>query len=212
MVTFATQKLRIATEMVRDDLASGGELETVLEQHYQDAVERYANEKFWFNSIVTTATTTASVATISVPATVQTVERLTIPAYDLTIDEVNLSELPDYSTEGIPEFYSYLNDTLKFWPTPDAVYTLNVYGVAYIAAPTAAADDTIWTNQAAPLIRAHTKMTLYRGVFRDAGGTELALAETKDAYAALKQETARRLKKPLRSERGSRSFDINIGR
>lgn len=211
MVTFATQKTRIATEMVRADLESGGELETVLEQHYQDAVERYANEKFWFNSIVTTATTTASVATITIPATVQTVEQLTIPEYDLELTEVNLRELPDYSTEGIPEYYSYLNDTLKFWPTPDAAYTLNVYGIAYIAAPTAAADDNIWTNQAAPLIRAHTKMTLYRGIFRDIGGTQLALSEVQDAYAALKQETARRLKKPLRSERGSRGFDINTG-
>lgn len=211
MVTFTTQKLRIATEMVRGDLASGGDLETVLEQHYQDAVERYANEKFWFNSILTTATTTASVATISVPATVQTVERLTIPAYDIELREVNLKELPDYSTTGIPEFYSYLNDTLRFWPTPDAAYTLNVYGVAYVAAPTAGSDDNIWTNQAAPLIRAHTKMSLYRGVFRDAGGTTLALSEIDDAYKALKQETARRLKKPLSSGRRSRWFNILTG-
>ena len=132
MVTFATQKTRIATDMVRDDIASGGTAETLLEQHYQDAVEFYANEKFWFNSILTTATTTASVATISVPATVQTVERLTIPEYNLELREVNLGELPDYSTEGIPEYYSYYNDSLRFWPTPDAAYTLNVYGIAYI--------------------------------------------------------------------------------
>lgn len=211
MVTFTTQKTRIATEMTRADLAASGALETVLEQHYQDAVEFYANEKFWFNSILTTATTSAGVATINVPATVQTVERLTIPAYDIKIEERGLSELPDYSTEGIPEYYAYLNDTLRFWPIPDAAYTLNVYGVAYVAAPTSGSDDNIWTNQAAPLIRAHTKMTLFRSVFRDTEGATLAEVEKNNAFKALKQETARRLKRPLRSERGSSGFNINTG-
>ena len=105
-----------------------------------------------------------------------------------------------------------MDAVIRFWPTPNAAYTLNVYGIAYIAAPTTGATDNIWTNEAAPLIRAHTKMSLYRGIFRDIGGTTFALSEVEDAYKALKQETARRLKKPLRSERGSRGFNINTGR
>lgn len=211
MVTWATQKTRIADEMVRSDIASGGAREALLEKHYQDAVEYYANEKFWFNSIVTTVNTVASTQTVTIPSTVQTVERLTIPAYDIELREVNLSEIEDYDTEGLPEFYSYYNDSIRLWPTPDAVYTLRIYGVSKVAAPTTGTDDNIWTNEAAALIRAHTKMTLFRGLYRDPEGTQLAMAEAKDAYDALKQETARRLKKPLRSDRGARAFNINVG-
>lgn len=198
MVTFATQKARIATEMVRDDIASGGDKETVLEQHYQDAVEHYANEKFWFNTILTTATTTANVATVTIPTTVRRVEKVTIPAYYSTLRELTIGELPQWTTiTGIPREYAYYNDSLRFYPIPDAAYTLNILGIAKVAAPTSGTDDNIWTNEAAPLIRAHTKMTLYRGLFRDPEGTQLALAEVQDALTRLRRETARRLDMPL---------------
>ena len=198
MVTFATQKTRIATEMVRDDLASGGELETVLVQHYQDAIEYYANEKFWFNSIRTTVNTVAGTQTVTIPTTVQTIERLTYPANDRELIETTMGELDDRTDGGSPEFYAYYNDLIYLYPRPDAVYTLNIYGIAKVAAPSSGTDDNIWTNEAAPLIRAHTKMTLYRGVFRDPGGVQLAMAETQDAYNALKKETAKRLTTRLR--------------
>lgn len=198
MATFLTQKMRIATEMTRVDLASGGDLETLLEQHYQDACEHYANEKFWFNSIRTTVNTVAGTQTVTIPTTVQTIERLTYPANNRELIETTLEELDDRTDGGSPEFYAYYNDSIYLYPKPDAVYTLNIYGIAKIAPPDTGADDNIWTNEAAPLIRAHTKMTLYRSKFRDAEGTQMALAEVKDALDALKTETARRLTTRLR--------------
>ena len=210
MVTFATQKLRIATEMVRGDLASGGELETVLEQHYQDAVEYYANEKFWFNTLRTTANTVAATATITVPTTIRRVERVVVDAYDRELVEVTLANLPDDDSTGVPSRYAYYNDTLRLWPTPDAIYTLVFYGIAKVAAPTAAADDSIWTNEAAPLIRAHTKMSLYRGIFRDATGIAMAAAEASDAHRRLLRETARRLETPIRAQVPVAAYNINI--
>lgn len=208
MVTFATQKARIASEMVRDDIASGGSLETLLEQHYQDAVAYYEQRKFWFNSILTTATTSAGVATVSVPATVQTVERVTIPAYDTELREVTLGQLPDEDTQGLPSCYAYYNDSLRFSLVPDAAYTLNIYGVSKVAAPTTGTDDNIWTNEAAPLIRGHTKMTLCRSVFRDAEGVQLALAETSDALSQLQRQTAARLETILRPRMGGGRYNI----
>lgn len=211
MVTFATQKTRIATEMTRADLAASGALETLLEQHYQDAVEHYANEKFWFNSIRTTVNTVASTATVAVPSTVRAVERVRIDAYDSELIEVTLDKLSDYSASvGIPTHYAYYNDNLRFHPVPDAIYTLTIYGVAKVAAPTTGSDDTIWTNEAAPLIRAHTKMTLYRSVFRDAEGTQLALAEVKDAHARLRRETAKRLLTPIQAFPSTLPYNINV--
>jgi hypothetical protein len=198
MVTFATQKTRIADEMVRSDLAAGGAREGLLEQHYQDAVAHYANDKFWFNSVLTTVNTVATVATVNIPATVRRVEKITIPALQRTLREVTMADIPKWEdVTGVPEVYAYFNDQLRFYPVPDAVYTLQLYGLAQIAAPSANADDNIWTNEAAPLIRAHTKATLYRGVYRDPEGTQLALAEEIDALDRLRRETARRLDMPL---------------
>ena len=211
MVTFATQKLRIATEMVRDDLASGGELETVLEQHYQDAVEHYANEKFWFNSIRATVDTVAATATVTIPATVRRIDRVRIDEYSRELREVTLAQLPDESASiGVPDLYCYYNDLLRFSPVPDGVYTLTLYGIAKVAAPTTGADDNIWTNEAAPLIRAHTKMSLYRGIFRDPGGVQLAMAEAQDALHRLRRETAKRLETPLRAQMNAPRYNITI--
>lgn len=198
MVTWATQKARIADEMVRNDIAAGGAREHLLEKHYQDAVEYYANEKFWFNSIRTTVNTVSGTQTVTIPATVQTIERLTYPANNLELIETTMGELDDRTDGGSPEFYAYYNDQIYLWPKPDAIYTLGVYGIAKVAAPTTDTDDNIWTNEAAALIRAHTKMTLYRSVYRDPEGTQLAMAEAKDAYDTLKRETAKRLRTQLR--------------
>lgn len=198
MATFADQKTRIATELVRDDIASGGALESLLEQHYQDAVEYYASERYWFNAIVTTVNTVAGTQTVALPSGVRKVERVTYPADDRELIETILGELNDSDTSGSPEYYAYYNDSLRLYPKPDAVYTLNIYGVAEIAAPTTGTDTNIWTNEAAPLIRAHTKLTLCRSVFRDPEGTQLAMAETADARQALRRETTRRLVSKLR--------------
>lgn len=203
MVAWSTQLTRIATELTRNDLTSTGTLYTTLQQHYQDAVEYYANEKFWFNSIKTTVNTVASTQAVTIPSTVQTVERVTIPANNEELREVSLIELPTDTTGGRPSHYTYYNDTLLLWPIPDAIYTLGLYGVAKVAAPTNTTDDTIWTNEAAPLLRAHTKMTLARGVFRDPELTQLALSETQDALDSIKRETAKRLQAPLRMPAGT---------
>lgn len=212
MVTFATQKTRIASEMVRNDIASGGARETLLEQHYQDAVEHYANEKFWFNSIRTTVNTVADTATVPIPLTVRRVERVRLDAYERELREVGINELPDDSdVTGIPTVYCYYNDSLRLHPVPDAIYTLTLYGVSKVAAPTIGADDNIWTNEAAPLIRAHTKMTLARGLYRDPEGTQFALAEVKDTYDRIRRETAKRLITPIRAFPAAAPFNINIG-
>lgn len=215
MATWATQLTRIATEMTRNDLTSSGALYSTLQAHYQDAVEEYARRKFWFNSILATASTAASTATVAVPATVRIVERVTIPAYYRELRAVQQFDLPDDTTvESLPEYYAFYgatdNDYLRLWPVPDAVYTLNVYGVAYIAAPTATSDDTIWTNAAAPLIRARTKKTLFRDVFRDPEGAALAANEEGEALASLLAESRRRDRSRLVIAAGPSRYNINI--
>jgi hypothetical protein len=201
MATYAEMKTRIITEMSRDDLED--DLATQLTTHIARACEYYADRKFWFNSVVTTAATVASTETVAIPATVRRIDRLTIPASTVELIEATLAELDNIESTagGRPTHYAYYNDFIRLYPVPDAVYALKIYGLSQIAAPSEDADENAWTDEAYDLIVAHTKMTLYRGQFRDPEGTQLALAEVKDALDRLQRETAKRLVTTLRGPR-----------
>jgi len=207
MATLADLKTRIIAEMVRDDLSD--DLASQLLIHIQRACEFYADEKFWFNSLVTTVATVASTQTVDVPATMRRVDRVTVPAYGTELIEVTLQDLDFGTEESLPRGYAYYNDALKLYPTPDAVYTLQLTGIAQVAAPALDADDSIWTDEAQDLIVARTKMTLYRGQFRDPEGTQLAIAEVQEVFNKLKRETARRLETKLRPRHRRRAYNIN---
>lgn len=207
MTTLADLKTRIIAEMVRDDLSD--DLAAQLLIHIQRACEYYADEKFWFNSIIASAVTVAGTSTVNVPATMRRVDKVSIPAYYTDLIEVTMIDLDTDTTQSIPRGYAYYNDALKFYPIPDAVYTLSLYGLAQVAAPAVDADTSIWTNEAQDLIVARTKMTLYRGQFRDPEGTQLAIAETQEVFSKLKRETAKRLETKLRVRNPQRGYNIN---
>lgn len=209
MALYSDLKTRIITELSRDDLSDT--LATQLTTHIASACEYYADRKFWFNTVFTTVATVASTATVAIPATVRRVEKVTIPAYYTELRECTLAQLPDTGERGVPLQYAYFNDSLRFYPVPDAAYTLNIFGTAQVAAPTLAADTNVWTTEAYDLITAHTKFTLCRGQFRDPEGAQLAQAETQDALKRLLTETAKRLATPLRATQRGQRYNINAG-
>jgi hypothetical protein len=55
------------------------------------------------------------------------------------------------------------------------------------------ADANAWTNEAADLIAAHTRMTMLRDVIRDADGVALAKDAIRDAENDLQMKTIRRI-------------------
>ena len=209
MATLADLKTRIVAEMVRDDLED--DLAAQLLTHIQRACEYYADVTFWFNRLITTAATVAGTATVNVPATMRRVDRVTIPAYGEELIEITLADIGIDTVQSIPRGYAYYNDALKLYPIPDAIYTLELTGLAQVDAPELDADTSIWTNEAQDLIVARTRMTLYRDQFRDAEGAQMAIGATQEAFAKLKRETARRLETRLRSRVRRQSFDIRIG-
>jgi hypothetical protein len=218
MTTLADLKTRIATEMVRSDLEAGGDLAAQLLIHIQRACEFYSHERFWFNQIVTTAPTVAGTQTVDLPAAMRIIDKITIPASYTTLCKATLPELDPGMTaqSGIPTKYTAYTssgtDYIRLYPVPDAVYTLQITGVQYVAPPSADADDTIWTNEAQDLIVARTRMTLYRDQFRDPDGTQLAIASVQEALQALRRETGKRGETPLMPRDYSHErFNINYG-
>lgn len=211
MATLADLKTAIIADTNRDDLST--DFSAGLLRHIQAACEFYADTKFWFNSIITTATTMPGSNSVTIPATVRIVERVTIPAYNADLSEVILGNFDDYEVSALPGWYAYYNDTLRLYPTPDQAYTLNIYGVAQVAAPSLDADSSIWTNQAKDLIAARTRITLYRDTeMGDSEMVQRAIGAEQDALGRLRRETSRRLQSPLRSNRRVRQYDITVDR
>lgn len=217
MATLGELKTRVQTECNRDDL--GDELSGALTLAIQRAIEFYADDKFWFNSVIETAVTTGGNAFVVVPSTVRKIERLSIPAIGLTLNEAILTEVDgndQLAPAGQPRAYAYYNDSVKLWPAPDQAYTLQIIGIADLPllttgddyqwsalSPIVAFGDDLsgqnaWTNEAQDLIAARARFTLMRDQFRDPEGAELAAGAAQEAYDRLKRETARRLVTPLR--------------
>ena len=211
MATFAEIKARIVTELVRDDLED--DLASQLTLHIQRACEYFADERFWFNAYVGTVSTVGGQQTVTVPADCRRVERVSVPASQVDVREVLLSDIPDWTASSVPQLYAYDNDTLYFHPTPDAVYSLRLVGTKQIDAPVDDTDENEWTVEAQDLIVARAKMTLLRDQFRDPQGVEMAMGATQEALQRLKRETARRLAVPLRPRypRPASNFNINTG-
>lgn len=208
MATYSALKERIAQEMERNDIASGGESESMLDLHIGRACEFYADRKFWFNSIVTSASTIPSAQDVTIPAGVRIIERLTIPSYSMELKEVQIRQMVDFPTYAVPGFYAYLNNTIRLYPIPDAVYTLNIYGIAQIDAPTLPDDSNVWTNEAQDLIVGRVKKNLFRGVFRDPDGAGLAASEEAEEFNRMLQETSRRLETPARARAPGGRYNI----
>ena len=195
MATYADLKTRIITETNRDDLAD--DLAITLTTHIAEAIDEYADVRFWFNQTIVTAETVADTSTIAVPVTIDTIDRIEGPYGDL--DPVDLAEFQASSliTPGYPGGYTYVDGLIRFSPTPDAVYALTIYGVKTIAAPTIDADSNAWTNEAQGLIAAQTRFTLYRDVFRDRDGERDAAGAVQEQFAKLRRKTDRRIAKRL---------------
>lgn len=197
MATLADLKIRIVAETARDDLESGGESAPLLLTHIQDACDYYASERFWFNTGYASVSTVAGTATVTSP--VRIANRVTIPATGAELTEERLEELPVEAASGEPTHFVNEGSTIRLYPTPDAVYALRAYGITSVAAPSADADTSIWTNEAAKLISARTRYTLYRDAFKDTENATLAKAAEQEELARLKRETGKRMNTAMRA-------------
>lgn len=196
MATYSTLKTRIITETHRSDLST--DFATVLDQHVADAVAEFAHERFYFNTVRTTANTVASTATVALPSGVRIIDRV---FYDGELRKVALTDVPEEQTEGVPTAWADYASGIWLDPIPDAIYALTIVGIADVAAPSAGSDDNIWTNQAAKLIGKQVQATLFRDVFRDTEQAAVAFGAAQMELKRLKRESTRRAKAPMTVDR-----------
>ena len=172
----------------------------------QDAIKFWERERFYFNEIRTTAafTTIASQefytsADAAFIATLATIDKMTIlisgnrlymnPRTEQYMEDISMNP----ANTGQPIDYSYYAERIRFYPIPDAAYTVNVLYTQRFAELVAAADTNAWVKDAEELIRSTAKMTLYRDTLMDDAGAARMQAAMQRAAYALRAETARRV-------------------
>jgi hypothetical protein len=192
MPTFAELKTRIIAETNRDDMGSGGELETVLAETIARAIEHHSDEGFWFNRIVVAAETSASVATVELPAELRIA--LAIACDGAKLRKAASETIAALAGSGRPILWGEEDEAVRLWPVPDAAYALSLSGIAELGVP---ADSNAWTEAGYDLIAARTRMLLCRDVLRDVEGAQLAAQAEEEALTKLRRETRRRARLKL---------------
>ncbi len=187
MATLAELKTRIIAETNRDDMGTGGELETVLGNAIARAIEFHADEAFWFNRKSGSVSTVASTATVALPTGMRIPVTASYNQSKLT--KVALEDIEHLTTTGIPSSWAENEGLVQLSPVPDAIYSLLVTGIADLGVP---ASTNEWTTYGYDLIAATTRKILYRDVLRDVDGYNLAKMAEDEELAKLRRESRRR--------------------
>lgn len=199
MPTLEAMKDRIALEMNRADLS--GNIASAI----NSAIQQYESERFWFNESrsITFDTVAAQVAygalaSAFIPYLVRidmlSLAETSTSVYDLyrkNADEFDLTSLGQASS-GKPTCFTYSEQEIRLWPTPDQAYAMRVHGVYKLATLTGDSDSNAWTTEAEELIRSAAKKKL---AMHDTGDAELAgimAAAEREAFDYLKAETSLR--------------------
>lgn len=94
-----------------------------------------------------------------------------------------------------PQFFSWYDERLFLYPTPDAAYPVTISGVFKVAAPASDSETgNVWMTEGEELIRARATRNLYLNYMM---GTEDALVQQQkaledEAYKSLRQETSKK--------------------
>lgn len=201
MTTLGTMKAEIADDLGRSNLTSQ------IASAISSAIDHYKSRRFWFNSV-----RSATFATVAAQSTYSSSDDSDIPLM-AKVDRITLADsggiiyvldrispdemeelLDSSASSGRPECWTWIEDTFRFHPVPDAVYTVRLTGVYEKAAP---ADDTeannVWMTKAYELIRCRAKVYLYGHVVHAPDKAGLAGQAEAAALAALDERTSLRM-------------------
>lgn len=177
-MTYLDLQNRIATDLTRGDLTSQ------IANAVGDAIKFYERSRFWFNttrSLTFNTVAGQSVYTVAdmaqIPLIVR-IDKLFIvqqPGTIFALDHYEPDEFEWISGSntfggGVPECYTYVDQTIILWPKPTAAYLIRPhmhYKFPPLVSPT---DTNAWCTDAEELIRSHAKLLLYTDVIEDPDG------------------------------------------
>jgi len=190
MTTRSIMLAEMADDMERSD-------STAFTNKINAAIRHYQPTRFWFNESrsITFSTVdgtdtygfgtdiTTEFYTIDGVYIVEGGRQHCVRAVDYSDLETLIETTPQ---EGRPFQRAFINRSLRFYPCPDAVYTVRVIGHIKAAAP--ATDDeanNVWMTEAYDLIMSRAKAELYAHRYEDPNNAQIMRAAEEDALYRL---------------------------
>lgn len=197
MGTLLDLKTRIASDLSRDDLTSQ------IGNAVSDAIKFYERQRFWFNTTRNlTFNTVAGQTAYGTAALSQIPNLVKIDALYLTqgssifaLDwyEANDFEILENGSTGAgkPDAFTYVDQEIRLWPRPNAIYSMRIHALYRLPALTDGATNA-WTDAAEELIRSHAKMLLFMDLMGDDEGAARMQAKIPFLLDALRSESSMR--------------------
>lgn len=199
MTTQALLKARIADDILRADLS------TQIGEAIGDAITHFQAERFYFN-----VTRTATFATVAGTSIYTSSEDADVPLF-IEMDAVfvndgsnerpltwtSASDMQDLlgsgSSSGVPNRYSYFEESFRLYPVPDAVYTVRPIGLIEKAAPASDGEaNNVWMVEAFELIRCRAKAYLAAHVLMDIEMASVMVPAEESALRKLRRQTGKK--------------------
>lgn len=204
MTNFLTMQNRIADDLMRDDLSAQ------IKNAINDAIELQEGERYKFNERRYQIFTVAGQeyydlegptlvgdaddpeTLLEVDYVMATVGNQPYPLCQRTQQYINEWQRSTY--QGQPSDFTIYGGLLRVFPLPDAVYTLDLGGLASLAPRPLSADvhENAWTNDGAGIICGQAKLLIYRDILRDSDGAALAVQQLVEAGGNPQPASARR--------------------
>jgi hypothetical protein len=200
MSDFGTMKTRIANEMERSDLLSGGFISNAI----QDAIKLHEQRRFWFNESRDLTFNTVAAQRIYTAsdaawiASILTIDELfvTVGGQNRCLRRREAAEIElmadNAALVGEPYSWAYWDNSIQLYPIPQQAYTVRAYGHIRLAALSEDSDTNAWMTDGERLIRQSAKALICSDVTFDGEGANRYGGLAEIALGALEEETGRR--------------------
>jgi hypothetical protein len=216
MSNYGDMQSRIADEIGDSTLTSQIQLAI------QTAIKFYERREFYFNTKNSSFSTVAnqeyygSAALSDIPNLVRiktmyyTENDVRYPIVSAANSDIDFNQ--NGQMTGEPQLFSYVNEQIRLFYIPDAVYTVTMNYIYRLETLSASSDENAWTDDGEELIRQRAKKVMAGDVLRDVGMYQAADQFERDALKEILMETAsRRSNITLRTEIASRGhYNIYI--
>jgi hypothetical protein len=178
-VTYQDLQTQIATELSRDDLTTSIQTAILAAiRHYQRKLLLFAQETQSISTVAGTAEYAVATDFIALDFV-----QIAVNTGTYTLEQSLYEELATIDTSGHrgdPSKVAYRDYLLRFYPVPDAVYTVTAFYWKALTAPSGGSDSTGWTNDLLDLIRFRAKSDLAANMLRDDAGAQQYKAQEFD--------------------------------
>lgn len=203
---FGTIKAEIASDLERsltDDVSASETWDDLIGRQINNSIQLMRSKHWWFLqkpiAAAITSTTTSGDSYVDEPTGLVQLNslRITITGQLMELEPVDFDtmEMLHDGSQGDnnqPYKYTRWGKRIRLYPTPNDTFTLTWSGLFEEDTLSADDDTNDWCTDGALVLKAQTKLKIYRDVIKDMEGAAAADVELREATMALDREHIRR--------------------